>query len=272
MPLSRLSRAQLLEIAEPVPGGTSTKRLIDLACQYRIAIAAGLIEREAAGKMYKCQVVAMPRGKTVKFRKFHPFIHPALTPGDRFVTFEYLGWRFGILICYDNNQPENGRVLATQGVEVLLAPHQTGGFPIQYAGMGVVDRRLWEQRKQVPDALRAEFQGPKGREWLMRWLPGRAYDNGCYLIFSNGVGPDGDEIRTGNAMILDPHGRVLAESREIRDHLVIAELQPSALSHNLGRLHLKTRRPELYQALTQPLARRKSTKSGRDAAIADKAN
>jgi predicted amidohydrolase len=270
MPLAKLSRVELLGIAESVPKGPSTKRLLEMARQYQIAVAAGLIEREGAGKMDKCYVVAMPNGKTAKFHKFHPFVHPALTPGDKFVTFDYLGWRFGILICYDNNQPENGRVLATKGVQVLLAPHQTGGFPIKFAGMGLIDRRLWERRKQAPEALRAEFQGPKGREWLMRWLPSRAYDNGCYLLFSNGVGTDGDEIRTGNAMILDPHGRVIAESREIRDHLVVAELLPSALSHNLGSLHRQTRRPELYTALTQRVARRKSTKSGRDAAIADK--
>ena len=46
----------------------------------------------------------------------------------------------------------------------------------------------------------------------MRWLPSRAHDNGLFLVFSNGVGVDDDEIRTGNAMILDPYGRILAET------------------------------------------------------------
>ena len=31
-----------------------------------------------------------------------------------------------------------------------------------------------------------------------------------FLVFSNGVGRDDDEVRTGNAMILDPYGRILA--------------------------------------------------------------
>jgi len=31
-----------------------------------------------------------------------------------------------------------------------------------------------------------------------------------FLIFSNGVGIDGDEVRTGNAMILNPYGEILA--------------------------------------------------------------
>ena len=174
-----------------------------------------------------------------------------------------------ILICYDNNQPENGRVLTTHGVQVLPAPHQTGGFPIRYAGMGMIERRLWDRRAASPGALRREFQGPKGREWLMRWLPSRPYDNGCYVVFSNGVGPDGDQVRTGNAMILDPHGRVMAESRVLGDDIVVADLEPTPLQHNLGWSHLQTRRPELYLPLVKGRARRRSTKSGRDAAIAD---
>lgn len=157
-PLSRLSRAGLRDIAEPVPAGPATRRLRAAARRLDLAIGAGLIERRG-GRLYKCYVVVLPDGRAVAFHKFHPFVHPALTPGDRYVTFDHLGWRFGILICYDNNQPENGRLLAGMGVQALLAPHQTGGFPIRYAGMGVIDRRLWERRRSAPAALRREFEG-----------------------------------------------------------------------------------------------------------------
>ena len=54
----------------------------------------------------------------------------------------------------------------------------------------------------------------------MRWLPSRAHDNGLFLIFSNGVGVDDDEVRTGNAMILDPYGRILVETCEAGDAMV----------------------------------------------------
>ena len=270
MPLSGLSRRELLEVAEPVPKGPSTQRLLAMAARHKVAVAAGLIESDARKRMYKAYVVATPQGKVYTFHKFHPFVNRALTPGRQYVTFEYLGWRFGILICYDNNQPENNRVLATLGVQVLLAPHQTGAFPIRYAGMGLVDRKLWERREQDPAALQAEFQGPKGREWLMRWLPSRAYDNGCYVVFSNGVGLDGEEIRTGNAMILDVHGRVMSESRAIGNDMTAADLAPEALTHNLGYSHLLTRRPALYRPLTRRAGRQLATKAGRDAAVADK--
>ena len=75
-----------------------------------------------------------------------------------------------------------------------------------------------------PEAIEKEFLSDKGRGWLMRWLPSRAHDNGLFLIFSNGVGVDDDEIRTGNAMILDPYGRILAETWKAGDAMVIADL------------------------------------------------
>ncbi len=80
-------------------------------------------------------------------------------------------------------------------------------------GRGKIDRRLWENRHRDPVPLRMEFEGPKGRGWLMHWLPTRAYENGVYYVFTNAVGVDHDTIKTGNAMIIDPMGEIVAESR-----------------------------------------------------------
>ena len=94
--------------------------------------------------------------------------------------------------------------------------------------------------------------GPKGRGWLMRWLPSRAHDNGMFLLFSNGIGIDDDEIRTGNAMVLDPYGEVIAETREAGDAMVVADLDAAQLPTSSGRRWLRARRPELYGILTEP--------------------
>ena len=69
----------------------------------------------------------------------------------------------------------------------------------------------------------------------MRWLPSRAHDSGLFLIFRNGVGVDDDEIRTGNAMILDPYGRILAETGKAEDAIVTADLDASLLKDATGR-------------------------------------
>src|SRR5690606_35726694 len=100
-----------------------------------------------------------------KHHKLHPFIHPAITPGDQFTVFEYEGVKIGILICYDNNLPENVRATALLGAEVVLMPHVTGCTPSPMPGRGAVDRALWDNRERDPVRLRQEFQGPKGRGW-----------------------------------------------------------------------------------------------------------
>lgn len=97
----------------------------------------------------------------------------------------------------------------------------------------------------------------------MRWLPARAHDNGMFLVFSNGVGVDDDEVRTGNAMILDSYGETLAESFNADDDMVIADLEASVLTTSSGRRWLQARRPELYEALTIPTGKERDTRSVR---------
>jgi predicted amidohydrolase len=86
----------------------------------------------------------------------------------------------------------------------------------------------------------------------MRWLPSRAHDNGIFLIFSNGIGVDDDEIRTGNSAVFDPYGRILAETWKAGDDMVVADLDASLLEQSTGRRWIRTRRPELYGPLTVP--------------------
>jgi N-carbamoylputrescine amidase len=150
---------------------------------------------------------------------------------------------------------------ALRGAELLIAPHQTGGVRSKNPHlMGLVDRRLWDDRHSNPRAIEAEFRGDKGRGWLMRWLPSRAHDNGMFLIFSNGVGVDDDEIRTGNAMILDPYGRILAETGAAADAMVIADLDPRLLENSTGRKWMCARRPDLYAGLSVPTGMERDTR------------
>jgi predicted amidohydrolase len=129
--------------------------------------------------------------------------------------------------------------------------------------MSVIDRTLWDNRHSDPDAITAELRGDKGRGWLMRWLPSRAHDNGMFLVFSNGVGPDDDEVRTGNAMILDPYGRILTETCKAGDDLVVAELDATLRERCTGARWIRARRPELYRPLTVPTGREQDTRTVR---------
>ncbi len=249
--LRNLTVPQLTLLAEPVPDGPSCGRLRALAVRHGISVGAGLLESARDGIFHNTYVVAMPDNSLVRHRKLHAFEHPAVHPGTEYTVFDTPhGFRAGLLICYDVNIVENVRIAALRGAEVLLAPHQTGGCRTRNPHlMGVIDRAVWENRHDDPGTIERELRGEKGRGWLMRWLPSRAHDNGLFLVFSNGVGIDDDEIRTGNAMILDPYGRILAETGKAGDDMVVADLDASLLDQATGRLWLRARRPDLYGEL-----------------------
>lgn len=240
-------------LAEPADGPSVTA-LAAVADDAGIGIGAGFLERAADGTLYNAYAVCLPDGSRHVHRKLHAFIHDEVAGGDAYTVFDTpWGVRMGVLTCYDNNIIENVRVTALMGAQVLIAPHQTGGTRSRSPrGMKPIPSGVWEQRSTDPAAVERVFRGPDGREWLMRWLPSRAHDNGMFIVFSNGVGPDGDEVRTGGAMILDPYGEVITETWEPADAMVIADLALSLIPLSNGRRWMRARRPELYA----PLARR----------------
>lgn len=252
--IRNLSVSDLAQMAEPIFEGPSSRRLIELAKRFGMTIGAGWVERGSTGEFYNSYVVAMADGTAHRHRKLHAFEHLSIRNGSEFTVFDIPeGFRVGVLICYDCNIVENVRLTALRGAEVLIAPHQTGGCRSKNPHlMGVIDRRIWDQRQADPAAIERELRSEKGRGWLMRWLPSRAHDNGLFLVFSNGVGVDDDEIRTGNAMILDPYGRILAETWKAGDDMVIADLDASLIADSSGRRWIRARRPELYAPLSVP--------------------
>ena len=129
--------------------------------------------------------------------------------------------------------------------------------------MGPIDPKLWNNRKDNLTKIETEFKGPKGREWLMRWLPSRAHDNGMFIIFSNVVGIDDDEVRTGNAMIIDPYGRILNETTKVDDDIVISDLNLNLLNKCTGRRWIRGQRPELYGLITKPTGKELDPRSAR---------
>jgi hypothetical protein len=119
--------------------------------------------------------------------------------------------------------------------------------PSTRPGAGFVDPKLWENRDQDPTSLRIEFDGMKGRDWLMKWLPARAYDNAIYAVFSNPIGMDDDQLKNGCSMILDPFGDILAECRSFDNSFVSATLYPQKIKDAGGSRYITARRPELYK-------------------------
>jgi predicted amidohydrolase len=242
----KLSFDELLAVAELIPEGPSITALQDIAAHHNIAILAGLFEKDKDDKIFKAYVCVDQNGLKAKFRKLHPFINPHINPGNEYVVFDLHGWKCGILICYDNNIIENVRATAFLGADIIFMPHVTMCTPSTRPGAGFVDPVLWQNREADPTSLRLEFDGMKGRAWLMKWLPSRAYDNGIYAIFSNPIGMDDDQLKNGCSMIIDPFGDVIAECRTLGDDIVTATITPEKLTQAGGYRYRKARRPDLY--------------------------
>jgi predicted amidohydrolase len=242
-----LSKGQLLELAEPLPDGESIQRLVQIARRHNIAVLAGLFEKDDQDHIYKAYVCVDQNGLVARYRKLHPFINPHITPGNEYCVFELQGWKCGILICYDNNIVENVRATTLLEAQIIFMPHVTMCTPSSRPGAGFVDPVLWQHRETDPTSLRLEFDGLKGRAWLMKWLPARAFDNGIYAVFANPIGMDDDQLKNGCSMIVDPFGDVVAECRVLGDEVVTATLSPGKLTQAGGYRYIKARRPGLYR-------------------------
>ena len=242
-----LSKEQMLDLAEIIPEGESIQCLTKLAQKNKITILAGLFEKDWEDKLYKTYVCVNEQGLVAKYRKLHPFINPYLTPGDRYCVFDLEGWKCGILICYDNNIIENVRATCLLGADIIFMPHVTMCTPSTRPGAGFVDPAPWYNREKDPTSLRLEFDGMKGRDWLMKWLPSRAYDNAVYVVFSNPIGMDDDQLKNGCSMIIDPFGDIISECRTLGDDIAVANLTPEKLTAAGGYRYIKARRPELYR-------------------------
>lgn len=260
----KLDASALADLAEPVDGPALLK-VVSLAGALDIAIGVGWLELGDDNRLYNSYRLCFPDGSGHTHRKLHAFEHPLIHSGDRFTVFDtHWGVRMAILICWDNNLVENVRICALQGAHVLLSPHQTGGTNSRSPhGMKPIPVEIWERRHSDPEAVRDAFAGPNGRGWLMRWLPARAHDNGMFVVFSNGVGRDEDELRTGHAMILDPYGRIVVESTAIEDDMVVENLDLTLVSDSNGQRWMTGRRPELYAPLTERRGDERSARATR---------
>jgi predicted amidohydrolase len=241
-----LNKQQMLDIAELIPDGPSVIELIAYALEFNVAILAGLFEKDEQGNLFKAYICVDKNGLVAKHRKLHPFINPHLTPGNSYTVFDLLGWKCGILICYDNNIIENVRATKLLGADIVFMPHVTMCTPSTRPGAGFVDPQLWFDKENNRQLLRAEFDGLKGRSWLMKWLPARAYDNAIYAVFANPIGMDDDQLKNGCSMVIDPYGDVIAECTSLENEIAVAEVSEDKLKQAGGYRYIKARKPELY--------------------------
>jgi len=116
-----LNERELIDLAEPA-GGETYAFMHRLAQEKSCALAYGYAE-SAGESIYNSMSFVAPTGIVATYRKSHLFFEEKFlfTPGDTGLnTFEYIGVKLGMLICWDWIYPEAMRTLALKGAQVIL--------------------------------------------------------------------------------------------------------------------------------------------------------
>jgi N-carbamoylputrescine amidase len=187
-----------------------------IAKKYGVVLVTSLFEKRTEGLYHNTAVVFDSDGsKAGKYRKMHIPDDPGFnekfyfTEGDLgFNPINTSIGKLGVLICWDQWYPEASRIMALKGAEILIYPTAIGWF-------------------------NKDTQEEKDRQ-LDSWITiqrSHAIANGLPLVSCNRVGLEVDKnsivdgIRFwGNSFICDGQGAILAQSNNINEEILIADI------------------------------------------------
>lgn len=219
------STADVAQIAEPIPDGPTTQRMIAWSRHTGATLVAGLAER-AGDTFYNSAVATDPTGVIGHYRKVHLYYEEKthFAPGDRGLpvveaeTRAGEGYRLGLMVCFDWYFPEAARTLALKGADVIAHPSNL----------------------VRPDCPRA--------------MPIRALENHVFTITANRYGREsnGEEALTfiGQSEICDPRGQIMLRAEAEGDALGVVTFDPHEARERQITRHnhlFDDRRPEAYQ-------------------------
>ncbi len=222
--LGELARVLPLDrSARPTIPGPETELLGEYARKYHMLIVASL--REWQGPLrYNTAVLIGRDGRLIgRYRKTHlpeSEVQGGTTPGYELPVFDTDLGRIGLQICYDHFFPEVSRILALQGARFIFTPIE---------GDVRLDQQVYESVART-----------------------RAVDNSVFYVTSI--------CDTGRSLIVDPAGRVLADTAK-KEGVVFADVDLTATywEHWLSvdgdslfeQLWPRERHPALYGPLTE---------------------
>lgn len=222
--------AKARRVAEPMDG-MAVKTLSEIAVASKIHVSAGMLE-DAGNLLHNAQILAGPDGRVWSWRKLHVpiFETPFYNGGDGPKAADTALGRIGTNICFDALLPESTRLLAVQGVELVLFPFAAD--PAAGTAMAWAD-------------------------WAVTALRARCQENGVFGVACNYAGEvefcGVRQTFPGGAMVLGPSGEILAESRDDGAGMLLAELKREMLldAQAAPEYLYRFRRPELYGPLAK---------------------
>jgi predicted amidohydrolase len=215
-----VSKDEVVDLSEPVPGGRTTEILSELSREKGIYVVAGLPERDG-DRFYNSAVLTGPEGFLGLYRKTHLFFEEKLyfSPGDTgFRVWGTGAGRIGIIICFDWFFPESMRTLALMGAEVIAHPSNL----------------------VLPHCPQA--------------MPIRCLENRVFAVTANRIGTEdrkeGEPLTfIGQSQIVSPGGKVLVRAPETGDALMVTDIDLEvARNKSINPLNnlFDDRRPEMY--------------------------
>jgi N-carbamoylputrescine amidase len=222
-------------LAEPIPGGATTRLAAEAAREHGCHVHASLYERaEDGGLGYNTAIVVDPAGEVVaRTRKLHIPVTAGyyedryFRPGDDAEGYPVVGLgeaRFGFPTCWDQWFPELARAYSLAGAEVIVYPTAIGSEPDH---PDFDTEPLWE-----------------------RVITANGITNGTFMVAVNRTGEEPPLRFYGSSFISDPYGRVLVQAPRDEPAVLVADLDLDQRRDWLELFpFLSTRRPETYRAL-----------------------
>jgi predicted amidohydrolase len=154
---------------------------------------------EEKGVRYNSAAVISPDGHTLVYHKnlLVSYEEKYFEPGSRKLAFEAGGYRFGVMICRDQNSPELARELAGMGAR--------GIFILSAHYYGLIESHMKREKNcALPVA--------------------RAYENGVYVFKANAVGTIQGKVSYGGSMLIDPRGITILRADDRNEELLVCDI------------------------------------------------
>jgi len=225
------------------------EKLTEFAISYNVNIIGGSMPLVEDGKLYNASYLCRRDGTYEEYRKIHitpnEVRHYGMVGGSEIRSFDTDCGKIGLLICYDVEFPELGRILAQQGAQIVFVPFLTDTQNGYY---------------RVRNCAQA-----------------RAIENECYVVISGCVGnlpnvPNMDINFAQSAVFTPsdfqfPNNAIKAEATPNTEMVMLADVDLSHLKelHEFGSVqNLKDRRTDLYEVSDKKVSRKNGKKASPD--------
>jgi predicted amidohydrolase len=208
------------------------REMSQMAVSYNVNIITGSMPLQDGDSIYNVSYLCRRDGSVEEQRKVHITPHEkrdwVIEGGHEVNVFDTDAGRVGILICYDVEFPELGRIMADEGLEILFVP-------------------FWTDTRNAYLRVRHCAQA-------------RAIENECYVVICGSVGnlPEVEslDVQYAQSAVFSPsdfafpHDAVMSETTPNTEMLMFSDLNLDELRylHHEGSVtNKKDRRTDIYE-------------------------